>query len=116
MSGEDDGEFEVFVAPPGGAGGDAAGPARLELRGPKPGDSGGWGACSTDVGLKPWGWREHAGPTRAGGSGTRLGALCQVWRRTGQETAERKSGAEKARGGSGKDPGRGAGDCGQSGG
>lgn len=33
--GEDDGEFEVFVAPAGGAGGDAAGPVRLELRGPK---------------------------------------------------------------------------------
>ena len=56
---------------------------------------GGRGACSTDMGLKPWGWREHAGPTGAGGSGARPGALCQVWRRTGQETAERKSGAEK---------------------
>lgn len=48
------------------------------------------------MGLKLWGWWEHAGPTGAGGSGTRPGALCQVWRRTGQETAERKSGAEKA--------------------
>ena len=119
--GEDDGEFEVAVAPPGGAGGDAAGPACLELQGPKletAEGGGGWGRA---------GCLQHRhGSEALGVAGTRRAYRSrrergQAWGplpgveedRAGDCRAEVRS---REDGGSGKDPGRGAGDCGQSGG